>query len=155
MYDSVRSGIPDPGLAGAIESAHAEPWFPSSALPYPFPSTPVAAGERLFLLFEPAPMWKSVSVPVLALWGGKDASVPAATSREIVESALQAGHNPDHTLVLYPTADHALRIVREKDSAWDFPRSVPGARLFIAEWLREHVPLPRPGRPGVSEWTPS
>jgi dienelactone hydrolase len=128
-----------------------------SALPYPLTGTAVSPGERQFLLFEPAPVWRKVTVPVLALWGGEDRSVPASTSRAIIEEALTAAGNRDHTLILYPAGDHGLRIVRDntQGASWDFPRAVPGVRAFIAEWLREHVgDRSRPGI-GGSEWMPS
>lgn len=155
IYDFARSGVPDPGLPAALEAARGEAWFRLSALPDPQNVAAVSPGERQFLLFEPVPAWKKVAVPVLALWGGGDASVPASSSREIIEGALAAGGNRDHTLVLYPTADHSLRIVREKSDPWDFPRSVPGARLLLAEWLREHVRAARPAGVSGPEWMPS
>jgi pimeloyl-ACP methyl ester carboxylesterase len=126
-----------------------------SALPDPLNVATVSPGERQFLMFEPVPAWERVAVPVLALWGGADASVPASSSRAIIEGALVAGGNRDHTLVLYPIADHGLRIVREKSDAWDFPRTVPGARLFVAEWVREHVRAARTAGGSPPEWTPS
>jgi pimeloyl-ACP methyl ester carboxylesterase len=155
IYDFARSGVPDPGLSAALEAVHGEPWFRLSALPDPQNVATVSPGERQFLQFEPVPAWEKVAVPVLALWGGGDASVPASSSRAIIESALAAGGNRDHTLVLYPTADHGLRIVREKSDAWDFPRTVPGARLFLAEWLREHVRASSPASVSGPEWMPS
>jgi dienelactone hydrolase len=137
VYDFARTGVADSGLPAALEAVHDRPWFRLSALPYPLNATAASPGERQFLLFEPVPTWKKVAVPVLALWGGEDQSVPAPRSRALIEEALLSAGNSDHTLVLYPAGDHSLRIVRDKDAPWDFPRVVPGARDFMAEWLRE------------------
>jgi dienelactone hydrolase len=139
IYEFARTGTADAGLAAALEAVHDQPWFRLSALPYPLNVTAVSPGERQFLLFEPVPAWKKVDVPVLALWGGQDPSVPAARSRTIIEEALVSAGNRDHTLVLYPAGDHGLRIVRDKSAPWDFPRVVPGVRAFVAEWVREHT----------------
>ncbi|HTD52620.1 MAG TPA: acyl-CoA thioester hydrolase/BAAT C-terminal domain-containing protein, partial [Thermoanaerobaculia bacterium] len=155
IYDFARSGVPDPGLPASLDAARGEPWFRLSALPDPLNVATVSPGERKFLMFEPVPAWEKVAVPVLALWGGVDASVPASPSRALIEAALVAGGNRDHTLVLYPTADHGLRIVRQKSDAWDFPRTVPGARLFLAEWVCEHVRVSKPAGVSGPEWMPA
>jgi len=139
LYGLARSGVSDPDLPAALEVAHSVPWFKDSALPYTLSVSSVSPGERRFLTFEPLPAWEKVSVPVLAIWGGRDIEVPAARSRDLIEAALARAGNHDHTLVLYPAADHALRIVRETGAPWDFPRTAPGARELIAEWLRERV----------------
>jgi dienelactone hydrolase len=154
LYDLARTGVPDPDLPGALEAAHSEPWFKDSALPYPLNAASVSPGERRFLTFEPLPAWEKVLVPVLAIWGGSDIEVPAGRSRDLIEAALAGGGNHDHTLVLYPAADHALRIVAAPGAPWDFPRTAPGARLLIAEWLREHVHTAERTRSGVEEWAP-
>jgi pimeloyl-ACP methyl ester carboxylesterase len=154
LYELARSGVPDPGLPGALEAAHSEPWFKDSALPYPLSVASVSPGERRFLTFEPLPAWERVTVPVLAIWGGSDIEVPAGRSRDLIGAALERGGNRDRTLVLYPAADHALRIVRETGAPWDFPRTAPGARLLIAEWLRERVHAAGRARSGVEEWSP-
>jgi pimeloyl-ACP methyl ester carboxylesterase len=154
LYELARSGVPDPGLPGALEAAHSEQWFKDSALPYPFSAASVSPGERRFLTFEPVSAWEKVTVPVLAIWGGSDIEVPAGRSRDLIEAALAGGGNHDHTLVLYPAADHALRIAAGTGAPWDFPRTAPGARLLIAEWLREHVHTAGRTRAGVEEWVP-
>jgi dienelactone hydrolase len=154
LYEAARSGAPDPDLPAALEAAHSEPWFKDSALPYPLSGASVSAGEKRFLTFEPLPAWEKVTVPVLAIWGGSDIEVPAARSRDLIEAALARGGNRDHTLVLYPAADHALRVVRGTGAPWDFPRTAPGARQLMAEWLREHVHAAGRARPGVEEWVP-
>jgi dienelactone hydrolase len=154
LYDLARSGATDPDLPAALEAAHSEPWFKDSALPFPLSVASVSPGEKRFLTFEPLPAWEKVTVPVLAIWGGSDIEVPAARSRDLIEAALMRGGNHDHTLVLYPAADHALRIVHETGAPWDFPRTAPGARLLIAEWLREHAHTNDRARSGVEEWLP-
>src|SRR5262249_22964651 len=113
LYELARTGNLDPKLSGALDRAQGEPWFKLSELPYPLNATPVSPGERQFLTFEPVPTWEKVSVPVLALWGGEDIQVPASMSRTIIERALVKGGNRDHTLLLYPVADHGLRVVPE------------------------------------------
>jgi len=131
MYAWVRTGVDDKKLAGDLEAVHEKPWFAKSALPYPLSAT-VSPGERKLLMFEPLPVWRRLEVPVLVFWGGADIQVPSRRSQREIEAALR--HNSDHTLVMYPKADHNLVLPRPPNT---LPRTATGFRTLEAEWLRE------------------
>jgi pimeloyl-ACP methyl ester carboxylesterase len=136
LYAKVRTGSFDDSFMGDIEKAHTEPWFGVSRLPYPVPLT-LSEGERRFLLFEPLPIWEKVRVPVLAVWGEEDLSVPALRSKTLVEEALTRARNRNFTLKVFPHADHTLSIVRSAADGWDFLRTAAGSRDFMADWMRK------------------
>jgi pimeloyl-ACP methyl ester carboxylesterase len=149
LYDRARKGTFDADLPADLERASKEPWFETSALPNP-PSPELADGMRRLLLFEPAPVWERVRVPVLAVWGADDITVPAARSREIVDAALERGRNEDRTLVTLPNADHGFGLVRPDGAAWDFPRRPPEYQRAVAAWLRSHVHTTKGTRSALS-----
>ena len=134
LYAMVRTGKFDDNFIVDVEKVNKEPWFKLTGLPYPVPPT-ISDGERRFLLFEPIPIWEKVKVPVLAVWGEDDLSVPAAKSKDLVEQALAQAKNRDFTFKIFPHADHTLSVVRSPTDAWDFPRTAAGSRQVMADWL--------------------
>jgi pimeloyl-ACP methyl ester carboxylesterase len=135
LYAMVHTGKFDDNFIADVEKVNKEPWFKLTGLPYPVPPS-ISDGERRFLLFEPIPIWEKVKVPVLALWGEDDLSVPAMKSKVLVEQALERAKNRDFTFKIFPHADHTLSVVRSPTDAWDFPRTAGGSRQVMAEWLR-------------------
>jgi pimeloyl-ACP methyl ester carboxylesterase len=134
MYAMVRTGKFDDNFIADVEKVNKEPWFKLTGLPYPVPPS-ISDGERRILLFEPMPIWQKVRVPVLALWGEEDLSVPATKSKGLIEQALAKAKNRNFTSRIFPHADHTLTVVRSPADAWDFPRTAAGSRQLIAEWL--------------------
>jgi pimeloyl-ACP methyl ester carboxylesterase len=134
LYAMVRTGKFDDNFIADIEKVNKEPWFKLTGLPYPVPAT-ISEGERRFLLFEPIPIWERVRVPVLALWGEDDLSVPATKSKDLVAQALARARNRDFTFKIFPHADHTLSVIRSPSDAWDFPRAAAGSRQLMADWL--------------------
>jgi len=146
LYAMVRTGKFDDNFIVDVEKVNKEPWFKLTGLPYPVPPT-ISDGERRFLLFEPIPIWEKVKVPVLAVWGEDDLSVPAAKSKDLVEQALAQAKNRDFTFKIFPHADHTLSVVRSPTDAWDFPRTAAGSRQLMAAWLLERSNAGRFKRP--------
>ncbi|MCI0487127.1 MAG: alpha/beta hydrolase [Blastocatellia bacterium] len=139
VREFARTGRGDPtALEAEIARLRGEPWFEHAGLP---------KGEieqynpqiKEFLSFDPVPVWKKVSVPVLALWGERDTIVPAEKSRAIIERALKEGGNKEYTLKIFPQADHQMYVVREEGAGWDWPRLAPGYQEAMIEWLLARV----------------
>src|SRR5262249_11284462 len=96
---------------------------------------------------DPAPLWKAVHVPVLALWGAADDLLPAKPSARLVERALHQGGNRDVTVRVFPAANHVLRTLPlVTGGPWDWPRPVPGSLELVASWVRERALRPRKPR---------
>lgn len=62
-----------------------------------------------FFLFDPAPTWKHVIVPLFGVWGAKDKLVPAEKSQDIIETALREAGSTAFDLRTLPDADHNLK----------------------------------------------
>lgn len=135
MYERTRKGKFDDRLPADLEAASREPWFEIAALPHPI-SDELAPGLRELMLFQPAPVWEKVRVPVLAVWGAGDIVLPAERSRQIVDAALARGGNRDHSLHVLPGADHNLMLERRPGAAWDWPRRPAEAGTILERWLR-------------------
>jgi dienelactone hydrolase len=97
--------------------------------------------------FDPAPSWRRVSQPVLAVWGGADALVPARSSAAALASALEAGGvNHDRVFRTFPAATHFLGVAAESAR----PGSAPGFKELSATWLRGHLAAAHRAVPAVS-----
>ena len=61
---------------------------------------------RFFIGFDPSKALRRVSIPVLAIFGGRDLQVPQAGNRERLEKALSDAGNRTVTVRVYPEANH-------------------------------------------------
>jgi fermentation-respiration switch protein FrsA (DUF1100 family) len=64
---------------------------------------------RWFLRYDPAPVLRRVSVPVLAVNGSKDLQVPAEPNLSGIEAGLAAAGNADVAIVALPGLNHLLQ----------------------------------------------
>lgn len=64
---------------------------------------------RFFLKFNPQPILENVSVPVLALNGGKDLQVDPEQNLPEIEKALKAGGNKNYKIVELPGLNHLFQ----------------------------------------------
>ncbi len=68
-----------------------------------------APSVRALLEYDPAPDWEQTTVPVLAIFGGKDKQVDATQNAAPLLEALSAGGNTDVTVVILPDANHLFQ----------------------------------------------
>lgn len=98
-----------------------------------------------YLTDGPAAPWRNVRVPVLVMWGGRDALVPAEESARQVEAALRAGGSPDVTACIVADADHVMMLPSGPGAGdgggYAFPRLSPAFRHGMVVWVRERVGL--------------
>ncbi len=64
---------------------------------------------RSLLAYDPASDWQQVSVPVLAIFGGKDAQVLADSNAAALRTALEAGGNEDVEIITIADANHLFQ----------------------------------------------
>jgi uncharacterized protein len=96
-----------------------------------------AGGEGLD--FDPRPLWEKTAIPTLAIFGDADKLTPSVESAHRVELALSSGGNKDHTIKIFPNADHALLVSPGKGAKWDWDRPAPGWLDLMVNWLQEHT----------------
>jgi pimeloyl-ACP methyl ester carboxylesterase len=66
------------------------------------------AQKKFYLMsqIDTPKLWQRITVPVLALYCGKDLNVPAAKNIRALDDALKIAGNRDYTIKLFPNADH-------------------------------------------------
>lgn len=64
---------------------------------------------RWFLRYDPAPVLRRITIPVLAVNGEKDLQVPAAANLAGIEAGLAAAGNEDVSIVALPDLNHLLQ----------------------------------------------
>lgn len=68
-----------------------------------------AASFATFLAYDPAPDWEQTTIPVLAIFGGKDVQVDAGQNAAPVAAALTKAGNRDFAVVVLPDANHLFQ----------------------------------------------
>jgi fermentation-respiration switch protein FrsA (DUF1100 family) len=64
---------------------------------------------RFFIKYDPRPMLEQVTVPVLALNGGKDLQVDPKQNLTEIEKALKAGGNKNYKTIELPGLNHLFQ----------------------------------------------
>ena len=124
-------------LIRILESVHQEPWSAhigtqgvlpmlQSLPPEAFAS--VKKQMEASLLFHPSQYLAQIKVPVLAIFGSDDTSVPVDKSISIYREALLKAGNLDLTVEVFQGADHQIRV---NDSA------APDYYTTMTDWLKE------------------
>ncbi len=64
---------------------------------------------RYFVMFDPAPLFKTIKCPVLALNGGKDCQVLAEKNINAINEGLQSSGNNELTAMILPGLNHLFQ----------------------------------------------
>jgi uncharacterized protein len=99
---------------------------------------------KQFLAYDPAPALQKLAIPVLALFGGKDLQVPAASNRDAVMSALDKGGNKDHTAKVLADANHLFQTANTGNPSEYTqlkPEFTAGFLDTIAGWIQQRFPV--------------
>jgi len=97
--------------------------------------------SRTRMAFEPIGAWERVKVPVLALWGERDETVPVEESRAALEDAKRRAGNENGTLTVISGADHNLhprgfrRILMIAGRLTVRPLGYTPAMTTMADWI--------------------
>ncbi len=97
---------------------------------------------KFFLTHDPAAVLEKVDAPVLALFGGKDAQVPAEMNETALKAALAKGGNTDVTTKVFPEANHLFQAAvtgSPNEYAELKPEFTPGFLDTISGWILAHV----------------
>lgn len=85
------------------------------------------------LMFSPLPALKTVTCPVLGIWGEKDPLTDAPAAAQSMRETLAEGGNKDFTIRIIPNGSHSLMEVPDRR------RMAPGVFDTLRTWLRERV----------------
>jgi pimeloyl-ACP methyl ester carboxylesterase len=98
--------------------------------------------------FDPAPILRKTTVPVLALFGESDTVVPPAGNVEPLRKLLAEAGNQDVTVKVFPRAHHGIEQYGElRQGSWSWPtgywvwgRRAPGYEETLIGWVRGRTP---------------
>ena len=97
---------------------------------------------KYFLVYDPLPALRELSIPVLALNGEKDTQVPPTENLLPVEKALRDGGNPDVTAEVLPGLNHLFQ-TSETGAPTEYAgieeTFSPEALEKIAAWIAERT----------------
>ena len=88
--------------------------------------------------YEPVPILKRITQPMLAIYGGVDKLVNVRETMPILKNALDTGQNRDHLIRLFPNANHDLYEADiETSKRYALLKGfVPGYFDVMLEWLK-------------------
>jgi uncharacterized protein len=93
---------------------------------------------RYFISYDPAPVLKKVTCPVLAINGEKDLQVPYRENLDAIADALRVGGNKDATTLNMPNLNHLFQTSQTGAPA-EYPQIAetiaPAALDSIAAWI--------------------
>lgn len=98
------------------------------------------AWSRTRMAFDPLAAWRSVSVPILAVWGDRDRNVPVEESRAALSAVLRESGNHAATLMVIPNANHDLA-----------PTGIGRATALMGRATRR-IPYYAPSMSLMAEW---
>jgi len=99
---------------------------------------------KYFLVYDPLPALRDLSIPVLALNGEKDTQVPPTENLVPVEEALREGGNPDVTAEVLPGLNHLFQTAETgvpSEYAGIEETFSPAALEKIADWILKRTKL--------------
>ncbi|WP_158566477.1 alpha/beta hydrolase family protein [Micromonospora craterilacus] len=139
----VQSGD-DPARVHAAQTRwHAAPWYPLLAGTTP-QSIAFIAG---IADYDPASALAALRCPLLAIFGADDLLVPVAASVRAISSTLKDARHADHAIVVFPHADHNIRVytgtgaARVSQGHYTPAERAPGFDELIVTWLQRRLPL--------------
>ncbi|WP_435123574.1 alpha/beta hydrolase family protein [Micromonospora tulbaghiae] len=139
----VRSGD-DPARVHAAQAHwHDAPWYPLLAGTTP-ESIAFIAG---IADYDPAPALAALHCPLLAIFGADDLLVPVQASVRAVSDSLREARHADHTIVVFPGADHSIRIytgtgpAQVKGGRYTPAERAPGFDELVVTWLERRMPV--------------
>ncbi|WP_262285842.1 S9 family peptidase [Micromonospora sp. MA102] len=138
----VQSGD-DPARVHAAQAQwHAAPWYPLLAGTTP-ESIAFIAG---IADYDPAPALAALRCPLLAIFGADDLLVPVEASVRAISNTLKDARHADHAMVVFPCADHNIRVYTGKGPAqvkqgrYTPAERAPGFDELIVTWLQRRLP---------------
>lgn len=137
----VRSGA-DPARVHAAQARwHTAPWYPLLAGTTP-QSIAFIAGVADY---DPAPTLAALSCPLLAIFGADDVMVPVEASVRAISGTLRNIRHGDHKIVVFPHADHNIRVYTGKGRThirhghYTPAERAPGFDELIVSWLHKRL----------------
>lgn len=98
--------------------------------------------------FDPLPALTDLECPLLALYGTEDVFLPVERNVRVLTAALDEARHDDHSVVVVPGADHALRVPSPAaptslvDGHYPGGEVAPGVCELVVTWLDRRLGRP-------------
>lgn len=129
----------------ASEAAcHRAPWYRLM----PGATTDEIAYVARMAAFDPLPALADLQCPLLALYGTEDVFLPLERNVRVLTSTLEVARHDDHSVVVVPGADHALRVPSPVAPApltgglYPGGEVAPGVCELVVTWLDRRLGRP-------------
>jgi dienelactone hydrolase len=108
--------------------------------------------------YDPEPVLRRTTIPVLVLYGERDTVVPPTENAGKMRQLLAEAGNRDVTIQVFPRANHSLEWYGElrqgtwswPDGYWVWSRQAPGYAETVIGWLCERLGCASPARAHAS-----
>jgi dienelactone hydrolase len=146
MFDTAYRGGDWSRLEAATEEARGQAWAEQVQLV----SSPEDLEGWRRQRYDPEPVLRRTTTPVLALYGERDTVVPPAENAGRMRAILEEAGNRHVTVKIFPRANHNLEWYGElrqgtwswPDGYWVWAKQAPGYAETVLGWLRERAVLP-------------
>jgi pimeloyl-ACP methyl ester carboxylesterase len=132
----------DPAEVHAAQASwHDTAWYPLLAGTTP-ESIAFLAG---IAGYDPVPALTRLTCPLLAIFGADDLLVHVDDSVDIIATTLAAAGHEDHQVVVFPHADHGIRVFtgegrpRVSHGHYMPGQPAPGYAELVVTWLRHRL----------------
>jgi pimeloyl-ACP methyl ester carboxylesterase len=111
LDDYARGRVVAAAAQAGLDAAWRQAWAKHANLPRRLPDDEELRSSVRWrnLDLDPRQYWRAIKAPVLLLYGGQDAAVPATASAERITAALNEDGEADVTVHHFPQADHNLQ----------------------------------------------
>lgn len=132
----VTGEAPESVLASEA-ACHRAPWYRLM----PGATTDEIVYVARLAAFDPRPALGGLACPLLALYGMDDILLPVERNVRVLTATLEASRHDDHSVVVVPGADHALRVhvgpapTQFLDGFYAEGEMAPGVCELVVTWL--------------------
>jgi pimeloyl-ACP methyl ester carboxylesterase len=130
-----RGHLPRDAAERIVQSARSQPWFPLAYVPSVLPEDVSKTKWIRQMDFNPAPLWKEVTVPVLILYGEDDDQVPSAAEAALLKTDLEKAGNRSIAVKGFPRTSHELLVVSHDDQPWEWRHVPPEYPAVLVNWI--------------------
>ncbi len=136
-----RTGEGWPEFEAQTEKVRKERWFDWLGIP--------PRGNWIYEFYRktgnynPIPLWEKLKVPVLLIYGEKDAVIPVSQSIVNIERALRKAGNRDYGIIILPRAAHNFTVIPDPNQPFEWPVVAPGFTDLVTAWINQQTATSR------------
>jgi uncharacterized protein len=128
-----RTGAGWDELQRLLDQAKGQPWFAAMEFSASRADDPRRIAFRRIMDIDPMPLLRTLEVPALWVYGGRDVTVPADWSIENLIALVKEGK--EYTIRVFPQGDHAMTTLPPDLATGGWPRRIPQHAPLVTDWV--------------------